>query len=268
MISNPISVLDNGVVIKSSTLDLQELRANLLFWDVLDYPVGGPIYSGPNDDTKFLISTGVIERTKVSFTKNSNLNHAPLLAFLEAFRYREEEEPGIWSLSTGENSIDFPYAEKNEGRGVLVKLVNAIPVPDKDVPLAEILEFKEKRKAELLSLRHHLEETYLKIINAGDGPLALNVELEKLQHAISDHIKTSRETGFKLRLQDLSADLNLKELCVTALTAHQMGLTILNSMLTGAASSLSINISRSLIGREPSANPYRYVASFHNQLFV
>lgn len=268
VISNPMAVTYNGLHIKNTNLDRQELRANLLFWDVLDFPKNNLLGIGPDDDTAFLISAGVIQQTTISLNGSFEMGQAALTTYLNAFRYRESQEPGAWSISTGENSLNFPSDQVDDGRGVLVKLFHAIPVPDKEVPLADILEFRTKRRAELIALRHHLEETYQRIIISGDGPLALTTELEKLQQAISDHIKVSRETGFKLRLQDLSADLNLTGFAGTALTSYHLGLPVLESLLAGAASSLSINIGRSLKGRAVSSNPYRYVTSFHQQLFV
>lgn len=38
VISNPMAVTNNGLHIKNTNLDRQELRANLLFWDALDFP--------------------------------------------------------------------------------------------------------------------------------------------------------------------------------------------------------------------------------------
>jgi len=61
------------------------------------------------------------------------------------YRKLDQSEPGVWSLGTGKNSISFPEREMEEGRGVLVRLYEAIPVPDKDVPLQDILEFRTKR---------------------------------------------------------------------------------------------------------------------------
>jgi hypothetical protein len=86
------------------------------------------------------------------------------------------------------------------GRGVLVSLHRALPVPDKDVPLQDILEFRTKRSDELIALRRHLEEIYGRIVSAGDSDLALKTELERLQQAINDYTKVFHERRFKFRM--------------------------------------------------------------------
>jgi hypothetical protein len=54
-----------------------------------------------------------------------------LEAHLAAYRLLDEEEPGVWSLGVGKNSVSFPERELEQGRGILVRLYEAIPVPEK-----------------------------------------------------------------------------------------------------------------------------------------
>jgi hypothetical protein len=188
-------------------------------------------------------------------------------AHITAFRMLDEREPGTWSLAAGENSISFPPEDLDVGRGALVTIHRAIPVPDKDVPLQDILEFRTRRRDELVALRHHLEDIYQRVIAAGDQPMALNTAIERIQSAIADHIKVSREAKFPLRLADVSAELNLLSPATGAATAWLLGLPMLESLITGAVSSLSANVGVALKGRRASATPFRYISSYHSELF-
>ena len=132
----------------------------------------------------------------------------------------DEREPGVWSLATGERSIVFADRDLETGRGALVRLHKAIPVPDKDVPLQDVLEFRERRRSELLALRYHLEQIYQRVLSAGDGELAINTELGILDRAIADHIKASKEARFKFCGVSFNASLNLIDGVKVAATTY------------------------------------------------
>ncbi|MGX9147263.1 DUF6236 family protein [Mesorhizobium sp. 128a] len=135
------------------------MRSNLLFWDRLDFPAQNMIAFGLDADAQFLKSAGVLQRTVVGLSGGS-MGDVLRAAHVGAFRLLDKNEPGQWSIATGERSLSFASNDIDEGRGVLVKLYNAIPVPNKDASLVDILEFREKRRSELLALRHHLESVY------------------------------------------------------------------------------------------------------------
>ncbi|MGX5805236.1 DUF6236 family protein [Bradyrhizobium sp. Arg314] len=262
VVSPPIRVDGGSVYLASSGLDPQEMRSNLLFWDRLDFPAQNMIAFGLDADAQFLKSAGVLQRTVVGISGGS-MGDVLRAAHVGAFRLLDKNEPGQWSIATGERSLSFASNDIDEGRGVLVKLYNAIPVPNKDASLVDILEFREKRRSELLALRHHLESVYQRVIAAGDGPLAWNTEVEQLQKAVADHLKAGREAPFKLRLADISASLNLISIGAGALSAYWMGLPLIPGMIAGAAAGLSLEVGGALKGREAVSTPFKYVSSYH-----
>ncbi|HEX3672693.1 MAG TPA: DUF6236 family protein [Rhizomicrobium sp.] len=267
VISNPIKIDGDTMYSEHSWLDEQELRFSLLFWDKLDFPDNNFISSWGGQGSDFLQKAGVLNRTKVRFQGSENAGSALIKAHLGAFRFLDEREPGVWSLGSGRNSLVFPDQDLDAGRGALFRLHQAIPVPDKDVPLADVLEFRTKRRDELLALRYHLEGVYERIINAGDGDLAINRETETLETAIADHIKTSKETGFRLRLADMDAGLNLLSIAAGGFVAYKTGLPLLSGLLRGAVSGLSIDIGAGLKRRKPVATPFQYISSYNKELF-
>ncbi|MEX5669303.1 DUF6236 family protein, partial [Pseudomonas neuropathica] len=62
-----------------------------------------------------------------------------------------------WALLEGENSLSYQRDVASQPQALSIDLLRSIPIPQEDVPLAEILEFKAKRKDELMSLRAEIE---------------------------------------------------------------------------------------------------------------
>jgi hypothetical protein len=254
------------------SLNPQQLRFWLLFWDKLDFPANDLISFSLDAEGQFLQSAGVLNRTTVP-TVNTGLGSVDPAAdyvrtHIAAFRLLDEKEPGVWSLATGKDAISFPNEDLEVDRGLVVSLHRAMPIPDKDVPLQDVLEFRTKRHDELIALRHHLEEIYQRILTAGDGELAINTELERLQLAISDHIKASRETGFKFRLADFEAGFNkLVPGAATFFAGYAAGLTVLQALIPAAAAMLDIKVGPSLKRHKATATPFRYISSYHRELF-
>ena len=210
VVSAPITISPEGTALKSTRLDSQELRFSLLFWDRLDFPTNNLIHLTSGPDESFLEQEGVLSRTDVQVAGSGDITGGFLKAHLAAYRELDRSQPGQWSLARGERSISFPSNEMVPDRGALFSLFEVIPVPDREVPLADILEFRSRRRSELLALRHHLERIYQAIEGAPDRPLAQATELAELDRAVSDHIRAISETKFPIRLSSFQAKLDWK----------------------------------------------------------
>lgn len=267
VVSPPIEISGQSLTVKSSDLDPQEVRSNLLFWDKLDYPDQNIIGFGLSPDAEFLIDAGVLQRTRIQFSGRGDAAEIFRNLHISAYMALDEREPGKWSLATGERSISFGDEALDVGRGALVRLHDAIPVPDKDVPLADILEFRARRSDELIALRTHLEAIYQRVIDAGDGELAWASEVEALQRAIHDHIKTSKEAGFRLRLADLGANLNLTAAAATAVASYSQGLSLIPSLVTAAVAGIGVEAGVALKRHKAGPTPFKYVTAYHDEVF-
>jgi hypothetical protein len=268
VVSCPIEILANGSLqVKSARLDPQELRFALLFWDLLEYPQNNLIHITSGPEESFLESAGVLHRTRLIFNGAGLGGILFRTIHIAAFRYRDEKQPGVWSLATGERSISFPDEETIDDRGALVALHRAIPVPDTDVALQDILEFREKRRAELLALRSHLEGIYHRVQSAGDGELAWNTEVNALERALTDYLKASRGWGVKLKWMSFEAGLNLVGGAAATVMATTQGLPLLGALATGATAALALKGGPALKQREVNKTPFRYVSRFHDELF-
>ena len=266
VISCPITIVGNSLRIKSSDLDPQELRFSLLFWDRLDFPANDMISFTSDENAEFLISAGILNRTRVQVL-DGQLAQICAQAHVDTYRTLDEQEPGKWSLGAGENSITFPPADVENDRGALVRLYQAIPVPDKEVPLQDILEFRARRSAELLALRHHLEAIYQRIVGAGDGALALKTEIGALEQAIADHIKASKESKMSFRNMSFDVSLNVPAGVFAGLAALTTPLDIVQSLLTGFGAAFAFGPGVSLKRRKAAPTPFRYISSYHEKVF-
>jgi Family of unknown function (DUF6236) len=249
-------------------LDEQELRFSLLFWDKLDLPQNNLVRtSDPNAD--FLESVGVLKQTFCPVQLSGIIKPAEtyVQAHLAAYRSLDKAEPGVWSLGTGKNSVSFPERELEQGRGILVRLYEAIPVPDKDVPLQDVLEFRAKYRDELLALRFYLEAIYQRILNAGDGELALDSEVEALEKAIVDYLRVAKAVKIPFVNASFEANLNALAGINAGLLTYQTGLGIVASVLAGAAAGFGVGPAVALKGHKATQTPFRYISSFHKRVF-
>jgi len=191
---------------QSKGIDPYKLRTYLLFWDILDFPTNSGFQIHTNGEEDFLIEAGLLQRTIVKKPKQMP---ADLSRYdqIEAFLDLDEREPGKWSLASGWSAIELTHPHLKRGRGILVKLYDALPIPHREVHLSDVLKFKERRKPELEALRSHIESVYQRIICAGDGELALHTEMSALDRAVADHMKAAKSSGMKLTLVGLEARL-------------------------------------------------------------
>ena len=111
----------------------------------------------------------------------------------KALQENSQIEPGCWSL--GQVSTTPYYAKQHKGTGIELELFNLLPVPNVDTPLADILEFKEKRNDELVAFRCYLDEINEKILSSIDVPRAKNAELNRLELSLKDIDRTMSESG-------------------------------------------------------------------------
>jgi hypothetical protein len=85
----------------------------------------------------------------------------------------------------------------------------ALPVPDGEVPIQDILDFKQRRKPELLELHNTFDQLYFEVLNAPDQSLATKKVIYRIQSVINDLDKVSVEKFKKTRKYDFSVELNL-----------------------------------------------------------
>lgn len=266
VISAPTLLVD-GTLISTGQLDAQELRFALLFWDKLEMPSNAAIRLGHTPDVEYLEDVGALQRTRATFDEGAAGTDFVLAAHLATFRHLDEHQPGKWSLARGVNSVSFPEDDLEEGRGLLFKLHQALTIPDREVPLNDILEFKQKHSSELIALRSELEDTYQRIRSAPDQVLAEGTEFAKLEQALLEHTKAMQDMKMPTRLASFTARIDLEKVIAgvgSAAASFSQGLDVIGAALTGAAG-VGVNIGFGLRNRAPSS-PFEYINTIHDNL--
>jgi hypothetical protein len=274
VISAPIEINGDSVLIKTASPDLQELRASLLYWDKLAWPTNNMFFMGGGADMDYLESAKVLTRPRYAF---SGMGADILIRVqTEALLELDKKEPGVWSLSQGENSILIKSGALTQGNGIALELYAAIPVPDRAVPLAEVLEFRLKRYDELQSLRVEIDGLVETINSSQDPKEELEKCLNRIDQKCAAAVRVGSEWQFPVRLSNLKTSLDLKPFSMVRdglavyLGATALGATsTLVTSLTGAAAMASIKIAGDFgwRGLKDRTNPYRYVSQFHKELF-
>lgn len=272
VVSPPIEIQGDRLFAKSSTLDPQELRFALLFWDRLVWPSSRAIHFANGPDEDFLERAGIL--TRPEYTLNGDIAQGIARGQVQAYLDLERSEPGAWALAQGENSFLWRDGLADEGKGALVELHRAIPIPKQDVPLADILEFRLRRRDELVALRYQIESFVSEIEGAADKPLALQRRIAELDQACANLLIVGREWQSPVYLSNMKASFSLspaKFLPAAAggwVLGQPYGLTAAAAAaaFAGAASTLEIKGDYGLRSMKRPTSPYRYAYQIHQEL--
>jgi len=278
VVTNRIVAKTGEFEFNTSPFDPQELRYWLLFWDKLNCPLLEGIEIGLCQEGTFLEGIGILQRQRVDNVTFRIWGHGRPQEpteqvahhLLRAFRTLDAAEPETWTLATGERCLTLDASEMDTGRGILFRLHRALPVPDKDVPLDDILQFKERRRPELIGLRSQLEAAYQRVVSSPDRPLAESSELAALDLALSNLLK-AREGGAVKRWisADISFDLQPMRGINAAVIGHMAGLPLTEAVAFGAYQAfiqIEPTVSLRRLQRDK-AVPWRYVAKYHDDVF-
>lgn len=270
VVSNPVSISGTEIEINGGAIHPQELRHALLFWDELAWPSNNLIYIAGGADEQFLEQSGILFRPRIEFQGVFDGATAYREGHLKCFLQLNQQQPGKWTLAQGEDSFLIKEGVLETGRGYLANLYRAVPVPDKDVPLQDILEFREKRSDELFAIRNEIGNLYDEVRNSIDLDFSLQQCINRIDKACTDLIKVKKERKLPFRLSDVQLNFNLPiGKCLLGFIVGQQ----INMPLTGAIiglateTSISFNISCGFKGLEPTSTPYRYVSSYHREVF-
>ena len=239
VLSPPFEILENGGIICGGSPNPADIRKYLLYWDEIDYPDNNFISVGACQDIQFLIDAKIASRTRVQFqgSLSSNNGEVFIKAQQAVFDKRQKESPGNWSLAQQSTAPHFIGGQSKTA--IDYELWNALPVPKKDVPLNDILEFKDRRMPELIALRIHLDELYQQIISSSDIPRARNTAVAKLESSLSAIDRTMAEKLFPRELTSLRGFIPL---AVESFLAGGLG-------MMGASSQLGMEpFSASVVG--------------------
>lgn len=272
VVSPPIEIEGTRLLAKSSNLDPQELRFALLFWDRLVWPSSRAIHFASGPDELFLESTKIL--TRPDYTINGDVAEGIAKGQVQAFLDLERAEPGAWAIAQGENSFFWKNGFADEASGALVELHRAIPIPRHDVPLAEVLEFRARRRDELLLLRHHLESFVTEIEAAVDKPAALKNRADEIDQACANLLQVGKEWQFPVYLSNIKTSFSLSPMKFLPAVAggwalgESYGLHAASAVagFAGVASTIEIKSDFGLRSPKRPKSPFRYACLTHHEL--
>lgn len=226
--------------------------------------------SGP--DEVFLESAGILTRPDYTVYGDgaTGIARGQVLAYQDL----ELSEPGVWSLAQGENSFLWKDGLADEGTGAFVELHRAIPIPAKNVPLAEILEFRERRHDELVLLRYQIESFVSEIEGSADRTLALQKCVKDLDQACANLLIVGKEWHFPVCLSNMKASFSLSPQKFLPAVAggwtmgEPYGLVAAAAAagFAGIASTLEVKGDYGLRSTKRPSSPYRYTFQMHQEL--
>lgn len=206
IIISPRYTYQNGVTTTDMSIGKADLWFYLTYWDQVLVPqlMHPTTISFPKDieDIKgqFIV---VNQEIIFPFPKGSSLQGLPgyipknpmqQLA-LACYQAHEAEEPGKWSLGRPIGASDRT-AEPAEPKTkhFEFELYNLLPIPGPDVPLVEIIDFRNRRQAELWELRDAMDSLSRELSNSSDLPRHKTQVMRRLETAIQDISKASKSS--------------------------------------------------------------------------
>lgn len=272
----PAEVRGNRVEFKR--LNPQVMREFVLLWDRIDLPTSNAINFGdPGVEEDILIREGILRQSRVLFAGANSISDVVIHAHFSAYRALDAQTPGIWTMAKGPGSLALPSDALAANEGVLFRLMNAIPIPAKSVSIEKVLKFKQKRQAELIAMRTHLEDLYQKIRDAPDQPQAFATEVARLDAAIAAQIRVSRESKLAFSFSGAEWKFNLGTAATVAAGAYgaasTLGLPMAAAALAGAAGAttgLKVEFTGGLKVRAPrdgAIRPFEYVSLYRRELY-
>lgn len=229
---------------QDSDQELALLKAYLVYWDRMVGPFTQEMHRGHRDSPArvTLKQWGVLEDETVGpgIGQPDVTTTDPDGEQLTVFDLREKQDPGRWAIAT--DRLDFERLVKNEGRCLVTKLHDALPVPNGRTPFDDILEFHLKRRAECLALRYHIDEMYQKILTCGDTTLEIQKSLSVIANATSDQITVMEESGLKFHFAGLEARIKWEIDPTSVTTSAVVAALATGSFTVGALAGASSNL--------------------------
>jgi hypothetical protein len=206
-----ISIHGNDFTMERS-ISAEEVRYYAMYWDKVVIPGSNLVYIGiPEEDV--LIETGVIDRPRVGFSGSwggVDIGHSFALAQAAvAKKLIEEDMSTDWVIHQIGKTLSLPSEFLEQSNILRLDLINILPVPCGEVPIVDVLEFKQRRSDELSNLHLHLEHAYLEALKSPVPDLAGTLAIRELDKAIQDLQAVTSEKWQRTSKFDFSMELNL-----------------------------------------------------------
>lgn len=177
--------LGGGAISSQTILTVQDLNYYALFWDEILIPTSRAVHEElPNE--KEYIGLGVIRRPILEYWSTEGLPKKYLEFSNQLLAERREgNRTEDWSLHQIGHEFITLEEKKSSMSGIRFEIFNALPIPNAEVPLADILEFKHRKNQAFVDFHGYLDEIYEKLISSPDDPLLKSKSYLKFEESIS-----------------------------------------------------------------------------------
>lgn len=301
LLSAPISFDANELAVQND-IDATELRRAVLFWDRVQWPQSNIVDVRSNEDEMFLQNEGILVRPKLSADLTSlgfGGHGLETLMVLEGhsqarldgrtggqfadqhinyFESLDQSEPGLWSMSEGPSSFYLRGETFEKGRGKLVELTRALPIPDSSFPLPELLEFKNRRADEIQDLNYELDKFYKYVSNANDPDHELIRLVQVIDRKLAEVHKVAKESRYPFRLGSVGLSISTPSVSAPSiedlvnrtlaweLAGQAMQLPVVGGLIGAGVSLIQFDVGLNKKQRNLTGNPFRVAASINNEL--
>ncbi|HID3221391.1 TPA: DUF6236 family protein [Enterobacter cloacae] len=171
------------------SISAEEINYMILYWDRLVTPANRFIYLGFENEEE-LAKCGVLFRpvfTPQGFMDGGGITDFHARTHVEALKMMRQKEREVdWRMHFFNNEVSIPPEAAQKKEVVRFELAELLPVPPKNTPLQEILEFKERRNDELQALHGYLDELYDEVLKSGDFNLQKAKAISGLRASLDD----------------------------------------------------------------------------------
>ena len=220
-----IDIATNLIHLISTEPNPQLLRHAVLYWDKIDFPQNNLLYIN-SPDIDFLEQEGIAQQTDIRINQSGNFATLYVQAQFEAFELLNQKDPDKWAIGQyAKNLIALPSVNLEKRHLVEMEINNILPVPPDDIPLADLLELKQKRKDEFALLRISIDELFDNALKWESLPHGKNMAIINLEKVITD-IRKFVDTSWLNRGASLKLEFNLPTLIEGFLTGQKLGESI------------------------------------------
>lgn len=212
------------LVYSSPIIKPLDLRRYLLYWDEIEWVTINQRNIMQSPELNLLIDEGIFKGSflpvyTIQGAPENNVWYKIAHAQESVFRENNQRPNELWSLGKVLTNQVIREEEITRQTGLEISLVNALPIVPSEVPIEDILKFKQRRKDELLRFRVALGTLYEEIINTSDIHHSNLQSTDEIALALNDLHKVMGESFLKKIVSSLKVELNILDVLTGVGTA-------------------------------------------------
>ena len=243
--------------------------AAVLYWDKIHAPIAIKGMSPQYDfAVEKLVSLGIAESFALKAENSFSQLDIPQMisSYAHSLSELDSRSLEVWSVMplipdqkrtlAAQSTPYLPKSHKTHA-SIEVQLKNALPVPDRDVPYEDLLEFKNSRSEQIQRLHAELSQVASRYINLMDDEQALLLALNDVNSAVSELQRVYEEKWVKKVTKNLTSAFALDGVLPAGVT-YFAGASIDTAFLAGAGAAIIRSAVSASLPVKHKDNPYSY----------